>query len=112
MKGKETWHSRHKSSQTFIEQLVAFILIACGSVASLVVHTFWFAWWFKDHLDVNLLTNIVSLEAIFIGILMLIDGQNKDKQSASQALHFQDTMERMEKKLDAIITHAGVYVAP
>lgn len=107
---KETWHSRHLSSRTMVEEAIGYTLIAFGSVASLLLHSAWFLLWFTNKLDVNLLTNIVSLEAIFIGVLMLIDGRNKDKQNAAQALHFQETMERIERKLDAITNFQGIHV--
>lgn len=98
-----TWHSAHKAGEDWLEKTIGITLLAFGSVASVLIHIAWFWAWFGLNLNVNLLTNVVSLEAIFIGILMLIDGRNKDKQAASQALHFQETMDRLEKKIDAII---------
>lgn len=40
------------------------------SKTSVLIHTAWFIWWFVGGLNVGLLTNIVSLEAIYIGILI------------------------------------------
>ncbi len=99
----KTWHSTHKENQHWIEKSIGFVLLAFGSVASLIFHTAWFLLWFGDHFDVSLLTNVVSLEAIYIGVLMLIDGRNKDKQAAAQALHFQETMDRLEGKIDEVL---------
>jgi len=40
------------------------------SKTSILIHTAWFIYWFAAHLDTGLLTNIVSLEAIYVGILI------------------------------------------
>ena len=45
-------------------------LVGMFSKPSLSVHTIWFVCWFALRLDIGLLTNIVSLEAIYIGILI------------------------------------------
>lgn len=50
----------------FISATLRFIF----SKTSVVVHTIWFAYWFLAGLNIGLLTNIVSLEAIYIGILI------------------------------------------
>lgn len=38
------------------------------SVPSFLLHTVWFAGWFLLRGDINLLTNIVSLEAIYLSL--------------------------------------------
>jgi hypothetical protein len=40
------------------------------SKTSILLHTIWFIYWFVSKSDVGLLTNIVSLEAIYVGILI------------------------------------------
>ena len=54
------------------DKAIAKILNGIFSKPSLVVHTIWFAaWWFLPIPNkTNLLTNIVSLEAIYIGLLV------------------------------------------
>src|SRR5258708_25260108 len=47
-----------------------------GSWAFIGLHTAWFVLWFVLHLDVALLTNIVSLEAIYLASLVLMS-QNR-----------------------------------
>lgn len=43
-----------------------------GSWWAVVIHTLWFSVWLGFNFDVNLLTFSVSLEAIFIGIFLLM----------------------------------------
>ena len=52
------------------DKLIDGVLKAVFSTPSLYLHTLWFAIWFGLQLDINLLTNIVSLEAIYIGIFV------------------------------------------
>lgn len=100
---KLTWHSAHKENRHWTEKSIGFVLLAFGSIGSVIFHAIWFYGWFNFHLNEDTLTLTVSLEAIFIGIFMLIDGQNKDKQSAAQALHFEETIGRLEDKIDTLI---------
>lgn len=105
-----TWHSQHKQDQHWIQKAIGIALLAVGSVGSLVIHTLWFIGWFADKSSVNLLTNIVSLEAIYLAIFLLIDGRNKDKQAEAQALHFQQTVEMLNGKLDALLDTRGIAI--
>jgi ABC-type proline/glycine betaine transport system permease subunit len=50
----------------FVHGTIRFIF----SKTSVLTHTIWFGYWFTAHLDVALLTNIVSLEAIYIGVFI------------------------------------------
>ncbi len=43
-----------------------------GSWWAVVIHTLWFSIWLVFNFDLNLLTFSVSLEAIFIGIFLLM----------------------------------------
>lgn len=52
------------------DKAIDITLKATFSKPSLIVHTVWFVYWFIAGLDVSLLTNIVSLEAIYIGVLI------------------------------------------
>lgn len=52
------------------DKLITQILHLVFSVPSILIHTLWFVLWFCLSMDVNLLTNIVSLEAIYVGILV------------------------------------------
>ena len=52
------------------DKIITSILEAVFSIPSIFVHTIWFILWFVFKQDVGLLTNIVSLEAIYIGIFV------------------------------------------
>jgi len=61
------------------------------SKPSLLLHTVWFVYWFGAHLDVSLLTNIVSLEAIYLGALIGI-------QQIKHTRHLKTHIEQHAKK--------------
>jgi len=46
------------------------IIEAIGTIYSLILHLIWFALWFIIKLDINVLTMLVSLEAIFLSIFI------------------------------------------
>ncbi|PLX25038.1 hypothetical protein C0580_03430 [Candidatus Parcubacteria bacterium] len=56
----------------FIDSMNVFV----GSWFFLVVHVIWFWIWLAEDLDINMLTMIVSLEAIILMILLLM-AQNR-----------------------------------
>ena len=47
------------------------------------LHVTWFVAWFAFHLDINLLTLIVSLEAIFLCLIIMM---SQDRQSGKDRL--------------------------
>ena len=51
-----------------------------GSWWAVVFHTVWFAVWLIFDFDINLLTFSVSLEAIFIGIFLLMSANKAEEQ--------------------------------
>ena len=58
-----------KSALTKFTDLISSFL---GSWWAVVAHTLWFSIWLGFNFDINLLTFSVSLEAIFIGIFLLM----------------------------------------
>lgn len=64
------------------DKLIKVTLSGIFSKPSVIVHTIWFILWFAFGLDVSLLTNIVSLEAIYIGILIGIQQIHHHKETA------------------------------
>ena len=69
------------------DKLTAF----SGSWAFISLHVVWFALWFVFRLDINTLTLIVSLEAIFLATFVLMS-QNR----AAQKDHVRDDLEANE----------------
>ena len=52
----------------------------------MLLHTIWFIAWFALGLDINLLTLIVSLEAIYITLFIGLGQKLQDKRAAVQAM--------------------------
>jgi uncharacterized membrane protein len=61
-----------KKTKTLMEKSTDFISWFLGSWWAVIFHTVWFSIWLIFNFDINLLTFSVSLEAIFIGIFLLM----------------------------------------
>lgn len=80
-----------------------------GSWAFLVIHMIWFIIWLAGNLDINMLTMIVSLEAIILMILLLM-AQNRqsirddlrDEADYQADLRSLETTEKVLRELRAI----------
>jgi len=51
-----------------------------GSWWAVIIHTLWFALWLIFRLNINILTLIVSLEAIYIGIFILMASDRAERE--------------------------------
>jgi uncharacterized membrane protein len=75
-----------KKTKTMIEKFTDVISNFLGSWRAVIFHTIWFSIWLAFNFDINLLTFSVSLEAIFIGIFLLMAsnraGIERDKRQA------------------------------
>jgi hypothetical protein len=105
-----TGYQKHKASARLTDKVANWIVIAIGSTASVVIHGVWFYLWFVYKLDVNLLTNIVSLEAIFLGIFVLIQTRMQTSRDEVQSLHDHENMERMRQLLEELAQKADINV--
>jgi len=63
-----------------------------GSWWAVVIHTIWFALWLIFHLNIHVLTLIVSLEAIYLCIFILM-AQNRAERE-------RETRETRQRKID------------
>lgn len=61
-----------KKTKGFMSKLTDKISWFLGSWWAVIAHTLWFSIWLGFNFDINLLTFSVSLEAIFIGIFLLM----------------------------------------
>ena len=79
-----------KLQKTFTEKMTAVIARFFGSWWAVVFHTLWFAIWLVFHFSLETLTLWVSLEAIFIGIFLLMAANRgeieRDKKEAAEQL--------------------------
>jgi uncharacterized protein YlxW (UPF0749 family) len=87
-----------------MEKLINKLITSIGSVSSLVIHTILFvlAWLFTDFL---FLTTVVSLEAIYLSILiqLSVNLQAKKIQSIQEdVVGTQETVNIQSKKLESI----------
>ena len=81
-----------KKTKTLLERVTGKVSWFLGSWWAVVFHTTWFTFWLLLHFDVNILTFSVSLEAIFIGIFLLM--------SANKAEELRDKREMRQRKQD------------
>lgn len=95
----------------FTDRVVQFL----GSWLAVVIHVIWFSLWLILKIDINTLTLYVSLEAIFIGIFLLMAANRAEKQR--EQLHSRDQArveagleidvdidKKQEEKLDQILS--------
>lgn len=92
-----------KKTKSLMSKFTDGISAFLGSWWAVVFHTLWFSIWLILHFDINVLTFSVSLEAIFIGIFLLM-ASNKaeiERDKREERLRRKDS-ERLEMdiKLD------------
>lgn len=68
---------RLAKSRTWFDKLADLISPWCGSWSFLLLHVIWFAWWLIGSYSINLLTMIVSLEAIILMAVLLMTQQRQ-----------------------------------
>jgi len=100
-----------KKTKTFLEKATDFISWFLGSWWAVVFHTAWFTIWLVFNFDINVLTFSVSLEAIFIGIFLLMSANKaeaiRDKREARQRIKDRERLEtdiRLDQKADRQLT--------
>lgn len=59
-------------TRNWFEKLADKISAWCGSWSFLLLHIIWFSWWFVAKYNINVLTMIVSLEAILLMAILLM----------------------------------------
>src|SRR6478736_3844381 len=94
--GHIDWHDRYIELLSHVQLVsVQAANILCTPISALA-HTVWFIVSFAVGLSINLLTLVVSLEAIYITLFIGL-GQNlqakRDKVAQEQRDHLQDAME-------------------
>jgi CRP/FNR family transcriptional regulator, cyclic AMP receptor protein len=80
----------HQRNMTFGQHVADMVASFVGSWLCIGLHTAWFAFWLGFRLDINLLTLIVSLEAIFLCCFILISQNrqsDKDRLAAEADYH-------------------------
>jgi ABC-type transport system involved in cytochrome bd biosynthesis fused ATPase/permease subunit len=111
------WHDRYIELLSPVQIVSVKAADVLFTPLSALVHTIWFVTWFAAGLSINLLTLIVSLEAIYITLFIGL-GQNlqtkRDKVAQEQRDHMQGSIERLlevnNRQTDDI--HATVCIGP
>lgn len=116
------FESKFRKNRTYTEKLADFITTVMGSVAFAVLHIFWFVLWIAinngylpglvpfDPFPFGLLTMIVSLEAIFLSIFVLIS-QNRQAEidNLREEVHLQVNMVAEEEITKVMHMVHGLY---
>ena len=82
---KIDWHDYYLEALTPIQTISIKIGNLLFTPVSALLHTIWFASWLAFGLSINLLTLIVSLEAIYITLFIGLGQKLQDKRSAVEA---------------------------
>ena len=84
--GKLDWHDYYEEALTPVQTVSVKLGNILFTPVSALVHTIWFVVWFAAGLSINLLTLIVSLEAIYITLFIGLGQKLQDKRSHIQAM--------------------------
>jgi uncharacterized membrane protein len=83
--GKTDWHDYYLEALTPVQTVSIKLGDLLFTPISALLHTVWFVLWLVLRLDINLLTLIVSLEAIYITLFIGLGQKLQDKRAAVQA---------------------------
>jgi uncharacterized membrane protein len=83
---KIDWHDYYLEALTPVQTVSVKIGNLLFTPLSALLHTIWFIVWFAAGLSINLLTLVVSLEAIYITLFIGLGQKLQDKRSHIQAI--------------------------
>jgi len=96
-----------KKTESMMAKFTDVISWFLGSWWAVITHTLWFSIWLWFNFDINLLTFSVSLEAIFIGIFLLMASNRaeeaRDKREERQRKRDRERLEadiKLDKRAD------------
>lgn len=79
------WHTIHRKERSLLDTTADAVSGFFGAWTCVLLHTVWFALWFVFKLDIGLLTNVVSLEAIYLTMLVLMASSRAGDRDRDQA---------------------------
>ena len=82
---KVNWHDYYLEALTPVQTVSVKLGDLLFTPVSALLHTIWFVAWFALGLDINLLTLVVSLEAIYITLFIGLGQRLQDKRAAVQS---------------------------
>jgi uncharacterized membrane protein len=83
---KIDWHDYYLEALTPVQTVSVKLGNILFTPLSALVHTIWFVVWFAAGLSINLLTLVVSLEAIYITLFIGLGQKLQDKRAHIQAI--------------------------
>jgi len=102
----KNWHQRHQETLTISDKVADSVTAFAGTMRFIYVHFVWWTFWFLinsnfthvafDKYPYNLLTMILSLEAILLATLIMISQNRQASRDKVQAEH---QYEHQEKEL-------------
>lgn len=92
----------HKQNLSISDKFALKIAAFAGSITFINLHTAWFILWFYFKLDINLLTLIVSLEAIYLSTFVMINQNQQDKKNRLELDHDYEVNRQAEKDIKAL----------
>jgi uncharacterized membrane protein len=103
---QEIFH--HEQKESFLDKATKVIAWFMGSWWGVFAHTAWFIGWILSGANIDNLTLWVSLEAIFIGIFLLMAGNKAEEErdrrdrieSAKQMVEVQSDVSLDKQQLD------------
>jgi uncharacterized membrane protein len=102
---KIDWHDYYLEALTPVQAVSIRLGNILFTPLSALLHTIWFAAWFAFGLSINLLTLIVSLEAIYITLFIGLGQKLQDTRAAfhakaekAEALHAQAHREQLSQQ--------------
>jgi uncharacterized membrane protein len=84
--GKLDWHDYYEEALTPVQTVSVTLGNLLFTPVSALLHTIWFIVWFAAGLSINLLTLVVSLEAIYITLFIGLGQKLQDKRAHIQAI--------------------------
>jgi len=84
--GKLDWHDYYQEALTPVQTVSVKLGNLLFTPLSALLHTVWFVVWFTAGLSINLLTLVVSLEAIYITLFIGLGQKLQDKRAGIQAM--------------------------
>ncbi|MEA2389088.1 MAG: hypothetical protein QOG41_1861, partial [Thermoleophilaceae bacterium] len=90
------WHDYYLEALSPVQAVSVKLGDLLFTPLSALLHTIWFVAWFSLRLSINLLTLVVSLEAIYITLFIGLGQKLQDKRAAVQAKADKIEAERAE----------------
>jgi uncharacterized membrane protein len=102
--GKLDWHDYYEEALTPVQTVSVTLGNLLFTPVSALLHTIWFIVWFAAGLSINLLTLVVSLEAIYITLFIGLGQKLQDKRAHIQAIADKAESEKAATHRDKLAT--------